>query len=215
MGFFSDAVCNYLLRLGWSHGNDEIISRDQAIEWFDLNAVNKGAARFDMDKMRATNTHYMQNYDDQIMIDLLKTGLAERVGREISDDVIDRLRYGLPGLKQRSKTILELIEKAEFYTYLRPISIDPKAQRIFNDSTMKRLAEVRESFLELTEWREDLLEVCIKAYIQDNECTMSDIAQALRIALTGTTKSPGIFEVLVALGRDEALGRIRDVLEAA
>lgn len=215
MGFLSDAVCNYLLRLGWSHGNDEIISRDQAIEWFNLDSVNKGAARFDIDKLTATNTHYIQNCDDQIMMDLLKLGLAQRVGCEISDDVLDRLRYGLSGLKQRAKTIMELIEKAEFYAYSRPIKLDSKARNVFDQAAIKRLAEVHDSFLELEDWREDLLEMKVKAYIENTQCKMKDIAQALRVALTGTTKSPGIFEVLVALGRDEALGRIRDVLKAA
>ncbi len=214
MGFLSYAVCNYLLRLGWSHGDDEIISRAQAIEWFDLDSVNKGAARFDIDKLTAINTHYMQNCDDQMMMDLLTLGLAQRVGREISDDVLYRLRYGLPGLKKRSKTVSELIDNAKFYIYSRPIEIDIKARNIFDQVAIKRLAEVYEIFIELEEWREDLLEMKVKTYIEKTECTMKDIAQALRVALTGTTKSPGIFEVLVALGRDEALGRIRDVLKA-
>ena len=215
MGILADAMCNYLLRLGWSHGDDEIISRDQAISWFDLNAVNKSAARFDMNKLMATNTHYIQNYDDQMMIELLKPYLVQRFGGELSDVALDRLRYGLPGLKKRSKTITELIEKAGFYVYSRPIEIDSKARKVFDDDTIKRLAGVHDSLVELDEWREDLLEKKVEEYMANTECTMKDIAQGLRVALTGATVSPGIFEVLVALGRDEALGRVRDVLEAA
>ena len=215
MGFLADAMCNYLLRLGWSHGDDEIISRDQAIAWFDLNAVNKGAARFDMNKLTAINTHYIQNYDDQMMIEFLKPSLVQRFGGEMPDAALSRLRHGLPGLKKRSKTITELIEKSGFYVYSRPIEIDSKARKVFDDDAIKRLAGVHDSFVELDEWREDLLEMKVKEYMESTECTMKDIAQALRVALTGTTVSPGIFEVLVALGRDEALGRVRDVLEAA
>ena len=149
------------------------------------------------------------------MIELLKPYLVQRFGGELSDVALDRLRYGLPGLKKRSKTITELIEKAGFYVNSRPIEIDSKARKIFDDDTIKRLAGVHDSLVELDEWREDLLEKKVEEYMANTECTMKDIAQGLRVALTGATISPGIFEVLAALGRDEALGRVRDVLEAA
>ncbi|MBM08624.1 MAG: glutamate--tRNA ligase [Magnetovibrio sp.] len=214
MGFLADALCNYLLRLGWSHGDDEIILRNEAIEWFDLNAVNKAAARFDLDKLMATNAHYMQTCEDELLINLLTSGLAERIGHKLSSAAIDRVRKGLPGLRKRARTITELIEKSEFYAVSRPIIMDKDVRGIFDNDAIKRLSDVYDSFCKLKDWREDQLEVTIKTYLEKTKCKMKDVAQVLRVALTGTTNTPGICEILVALGRDEALGRIKDLLES-
>ena len=215
MGFIPDAICNYLLRLGWSHGDDEIISREQAIEWFGLDTVNKGAARFDMDKLTATNAHYIQDCDNAEMAKQLMPELADRIDGGVSEDAEDRIRRGLPGLKPRAKTILDLIEKSEFYARKRPLDCNDKAHKLLDENAVRRLTDLHAAFAGLEEWSEDMLEASVKAYIEDADIKMGEVAQPLRAALTGTTASPGIFEVLAVLGREEVLGRIGDVLGAA
>lgn len=212
MGLLADAICNYLMRLGWSHGDDEIISRDQAIEWFDLSAVNKGAARFDMDKLTALNAHYIQASDDAQLASQLMPQLAEKLGDTMAPNAEERVRNGLPGLKPRAKTLLDLVEKAEIYACSRPLAVDEKARKLLDADAIARLAALRQELAALDAWKEDALEVAVKAFAEKVEIKMGMVAQPLRAALTGTTASPGIFEVLAVLGRDEALGRIDDAL---
>jgi len=215
MGFLPDAICNYLLRLGWSHGDDEIISRDQAVEWFDLAAVNKGAARFDMDKLTALNAHYIQQSDDAAMAHDLMPQLARRLGDAMADNAEERVRLGLPGLKPRAKTIIDLIEKSEIYARSRPLEMDEKARALLDDDAQQRLRGLRDGLEELNNWNEEALEARVREFADGAGIKMGQVAQPLRAALTGTTASPGIFEVLAVLGRDEALGRLEDVLQAS
>jgi glutamyl-tRNA synthetase len=215
MGFLPDAICNYLLRLGWSHGDDEIISREQAIEWFELDAVNKGAARFDMDKLTALNAHYIQESDDAGLAQALMPKLAERLGDHLAPDAETRLRQGLPGLKPRAKTILDLIEKSEIYARTRPLSMDEAARKLLDADALQRLRGLRQGLADMDDWAEPALEAWVRDFADGNGVKMGQVAQPLRVALTGTTASPGIFEVLAVLGRDEALGRLDDALAAA
>ncbi len=215
MGFLPDAICNYLLRLGWSHGDDEIIARDQAVEWFELDAVNKGAARFDIDKLTALNAHYIQQSDDAEMTRALMPKLAERLGDGISANAETRVRQGLPGLKPRAKTILDLVEKSEIYAKSRPLPIDDGARKLLDADALMRLRGLRQGLADVDDWAEVALEAWVRSYAEDAGIKMGLVAQPLRAALTGTTASPGIFEVLTVLGRDEVLGRLDDALEAA
>jgi glutamyl-tRNA synthetase len=215
MGFLPEAVCNYLLRLGWSHGDDEIISRDQAIEWFDLDAINKGAARLDLDKLTAVNAHYIQNCNDADMAKQLMPKLRERIGSSIAAEAEERVAKGLLGLKTRAKTVLELVEKSEFYAFSRPLKIDEKAGKLLDSEALNKLSSLRQDFADLATWDEASLDGCVRAYVETAGIKMGQVAQPLRAVLTGTTTSPGIFEVLEVLGRDEALGRIDDALNAA
>jgi glutamyl-tRNA synthetase len=215
MGFLPDAICNYLLRLGWSHGDDEIISRDQAIEWFGLEAINKGAARFDMDKLTATNAHYIQNGDDEALVGLIMPALTERLGDAMAPDAEAWVRAGIGGLKPRAKTVTELIEKSEIYARARPLAFDEKAVKLLDDDGKSNLAGLRRKLDDVTAWDEEALDACVRAYAEEAGIKMGQVAQPLRAALTGTTVSPGIFEVLEIFGRDEALARLDDALEAA
>jgi glutamyl-tRNA synthetase len=215
MGFLPDAICNYLLRLGWSHGDDEIISRDQAVEWFALDAINKGAARFDMDKLTATNAYYIQNGDDEALVRLIMPALRERLGDVMAPDAEAWVRAGIGGLKPRAKTVTELIEKSEIYARARPLAFDEKAAKLLDDDAKSNLAGLRRKLDGVAAWDEEALDACVRAYAEETGVKMGQVAQPLRAALTGTTVSPGIFEVLEVFGRDEALARLDDALEAA
>ena len=206
MGYLPEALLNYLMRLGWSHGDDEIISLDQAIEWFDIADVNKGAARFDFDKLGALNGHYINTADDERLISLI--GGESPVG----EGAKERLKKGLPGLRDRAKTISELTEKASLYIINRPIEIDAKAGKLLTPEALDILNRLTPRFSALPEWNEESIEAEIRAFIEDQELKLGNVAQPLRAALCGTTTSPGIFEVVYALGREEALGRLADAI---
>jgi len=206
MGCLPEALLNYLMRLGWSHGDDEIISLDQAIEWFDIADVNKGAARFDFDKLGALNGHYINTADDERLISLI--GGESPVG----EGAKERLKKGLPGLRDRAKTISELTEKASLYIINRPIEIDAKAGKLLTPEALDILNKLTPRLSALPEWNEESIEAEIRAFIEDQELKLGNVAQPLRAALCGTTTSPGIFEVVYALGREEALGRLADAI---
>ena len=212
-GFLPEAVCNYLLRLGWSHGDDEIISLDQAIEWFGLDHVGKSPARFDFDKLTALNGHYLRESDPEHLVSLIVPDLTERLGQAPDAAALARLVQGIPGLRERAKTLPELVEKSFFYAAERPISMDDKARKLLDDEGRGRLQSVVEGFAAIDDWSEDTLQEWVREFSERAELKMGKVAQPIRAALTGTTVSPSIFEVLVVLGREEALGRINDAVE--
>ena len=233
MGFLPEAMRNYLLRLGWSHGDDEIISSDEAIQWFGLEAVGRGAARFDLDKLTALNGHYLRQAPNERLAALIVPRLEKRLGRPLNIGERQRLERGMPGLKERAKTALELTEKAEFYVADRPLALCPEAQLILEvevpaqaqspgltDLTVQRPIPVKTYLAELTarlgdlseaKWEADV-EATVRQFAQENGLKLVDIAQPLRVAVTASTSSPGIFEVLAVLGREETLSRLRDAL---
>ena len=212
MGYLPEAMFNYLLRLGWSHGDDEIISREDAVKWFGLEAVGRGASRFDMAKLTSLNAHYIREAEDERLLDLILPGIAEAVGGEITDEGRRRLLKGLPGLKPRAETLLELAEKAAFYVTPRPLTPTPKAQKQLGDDAVAHLRTLVPLLEDLDSWDADSVETAIRGYIERNGLKLGAVAQPLRAALTGKTESPGLFEVLDVLGKNEALGRIQDVI---
>jgi len=214
-GFLPEAVCNYLLRLGWSHGDDETISMDQAIEWFNLDSIGKSPARFDVDKLTALNGHYLRNCSDDRLAGLLLPELTERLGGQPSEIALDRLTVGLPGLKERAKTLPELIDSSIFYVTERPISLNDKATKVIDGDARLNLRSIHDGFAGLGEWTADSLELWVREFSEQTEIKMGKVAQPVRAALTGTTVSPSIFEVLEILGREESLGRIGDVIESS
>ena len=211
-GFLPEAVRNYLLRLGWSHGDDEIISTEQAIEWFGLEAVGKSPSRFDVDKLTALNGHYVKQADNQRLADLIMPHVEKAAGGGLSEVAKKRIAAGMPGLKDRAKTALELVDKAMVYVIDRPISMDKKARKLLDIEAQNRLHSVRDGFAGLSTWTEDALDAWVRGFAEETGTGMGKIAQPLRAVLTGTTVSPSIFEVLAVLGRDESLGRIDDAL---
>lgn len=213
MGYLPAALRNYLARLGWSHGDDEIFSTEQLIEWFDLTHMNKGAARFDFSKLENLNGHYIREADPEELLTIM-TATAEEL--EWAADVAGlkghaaTIRKALPELQPRAKTVLELIELARFVYAQRPLEVEDKAQKHLTSETQAHIAEITERLLGINDWRADALSEVVRAYAEEKEVKLGKIAQPLRVALTGRTVSPGIFEVMELIGREESLARLRD-----
>jgi glutamyl-tRNA synthetase len=212
MGYLPEAMRNYLLRLGWSHGDEEIISTAQAIDWFDLDAVGRSAARFDFAKLGAVNAHWIRARDDDSLADLVAAQLEREPGRPVGPEARSRLRAGMPGLKQRARTIVELAESAEFYCHRRPVPIADSGRKLLSPDGRTRLKAYAERIAALTDWTATALEAEARGAAEAAGGKLGEIAQPVRAALTGTNVSPPIFEVMQILGRDETMGRIADAL---
>ena len=201
MGFLPEAVCNCLLRLGWSHGNDEIISMQQAIEWFTTDNLGKSASRLDFQKMEKLNSHYMKEADNQRLLDILLG-----FDKNISEEKQKRLLLGMNGLKQRAKTTLELRDMTSIYTedYTPPVASDSAVIEILNSA--------REFLQVLDDWTEEKLDLCLHDLAAKKELGFGKIAQPLRSVLSGRKITPGIFEMLFAFGKDESMRRLNIAL---
>jgi len=209
MGYLPEALRNYLLRLGWSHGDAEIIPTAQAIEWFDIDAVGRAPARFDFQKLDSLNAHYIREADDRRLAALAAERLERALGTTLGDAARERLERAMPGLKPRAKTLAELADKARFFVAERPIPIDDKARALLDDAARDRLRALAAEFA-LLPWTEAALEDAVRRYVEANGLKLGAVAQPLRAALAGSTVSPGIFEVMTVLGRDETLARLAD-----
>lgn len=203
LGILPEAVFNYLLRLGWGHGDEEIISREQAVEWFDMVDVGKSPSRFDLAKLQNLNGHYLREADDERLAALV----APRIEAPARAD-LSLLARAMPVLKVRAKDLNELAEGAAFLFADRPLAMSEKALGLLNDEARSRLAVVHERLSILADWTLEGLEASLKAMAEELGLGLGKLAQPLRAALTGQTTSPGIFDVLVLLGREESLARI-------
>jgi len=215
MGYLPAAMRNYLVRLGWSHGDDETFSTEQMIEWFGLDALGKSPARFDFTKLENLNGHYIRSTSDAELIAALKELLphlpADKApAHSLSGDDWRKLEMALPGLKERAKTLVELIDGAAFLFAQRPLTMEPKAEKLLTPEARERLARLKDAFAALDDWTAESIEAAVRAQATHLNVKLGDLAQPLRAALTGRTVSPGIFDVIHVLGRDEALGRIED-----
>ncbi|HXE17529.1 MAG TPA: glutamate--tRNA ligase [Stellaceae bacterium] len=208
MGYLPEALRNYLLRLGWSHGDDEIISTAQAVEWFDLDALGKSPARFDFVKLANLNGHYIREASDDRLIE----ALLPRLDLKPEDALAERLRAALPDIKSRAKTLIELADLARFYVEARPLPFDEKATKAFDPAARDLLAGLAGS-LAGAAWNDHDLETLVRNYAESKGQKLGTVAQPLRIALTGSTNSPPLFAVMRVLGRAESLGRIEDALK--
>ena len=211
-GFLPEALRNYLLRLGWSHGDEEIISTEQAIEWFDLSSVGRSAARFDFAKLTNLNGNYIRSADNEDLSKLVTSTLQEKFDGKLAEATPDRLKKGMDELKERAKTVVELSENAEFYAKIRPLEMTEKALSMLDFDSLSHLSNVLKELSELANWQVEEIEKTVKAFAEAAELKLGKVAQPLRAALTGTTVSPSIFNVMAVLGRDEALGRLEDAL---
>jgi glutamyl-tRNA synthetase len=206
LGYMPAALRNYLLRLGWSHGDDEIISTEQAVSWFDLGAVGRSASRFDYAKLDNLNGHYIRAADDRE----LAAETAARLGVAGDDAMTDRLAKGMPGLKARAKTLKELAENAAFYVAARPVPMADKAKALLTQEAVALLKELGPLFAAAPTFVAADLEAIVRQFIEAKGIKLGQVAQPLRAALTGSATSPGLFEVMEVLGRDESLGRLND-----
>jgi glutamyl-tRNA synthetase len=205
LGLLPEAVSNYLLRLGWGHGDDEIISREQAIEWFDLDHVGKSPSRFDFKKLENLNGHYIREADDKRLVDLVAPKLALDGAQK------DVLLRAMPELKTRAHDLNQLADGARFLFSNRPLDIDEAASALLSPESRTLLGHAYE-VLEATEWNHDALERSVREVAESQSVKLGKLAQPLRAALTGRTTSPGIFDVLTLLGKSESLARIQDMM---
>ncbi|MDE8654186.1 glutamate--tRNA ligase [Novosphingobium album (ex Liu et al. 2023)] len=201
LGILPEALFNYLLRLGWGHGDEEIISREQAVAWFDIAGVGKSPSRFDLAKLHSLNGHYLREADDARLASLV----AQRMGGVANLDLLAR---AMPVLKVRAKDLDELADGAAFLFAVRPLEMSDKAQALLTEEARDRLAAIQHRLADESDWTLENLEASLKAMAEDQGVGLGKLAQPLRAALTGQTTSPGIFDVLVLLGRDESLARI-------
>ncbi|MGB3739177.1 MAG: glutamate--tRNA ligase [Pontixanthobacter sp.] len=204
MGVLPDALFNYLLRLGWGHGDREEITRDEAVALFDLDGVGKSPSRFDLKKLENLNAHYIRVADDAYLVDLV---ISQMDDAERSIDPALLLR-AMPVLKVRAKNVADLIETAAFLWVTRPLTLTEKAQKLLDPAARVHLSQVSTALSAEKNWTMEALEATTKSLAERLDLGLGKLAQPMRAALTGTTISPGIFDVLVLLGREEALARI-------
>jgi glutamyl-tRNA synthetase len=217
MGYLPSAILNYLARLGWSHGDDEIFSLDQAIEWFEPDGINKGPARFDFAKLEHLNALYIRATPDADLVAAVMALIphlpeAEALTAAFTPEVQSKLTAAMPGLKERARTLLEIIDGAKYLHASRPLPLDEKAAQILDDDGRKALAALLPGLTAIpaADWSAAATEAVVRAHAEAAGVKLGKAAQPLRAALTGRSTSPGIFDVLAVLGREESLGRIQD-----
>ncbi|MFV2091509.1 MAG: glutamate--tRNA ligase [Hyphomicrobiales bacterium] len=214
MGYLAQAGRNYLLRLGWSHGDQEFFDLDQLSELFDLTGVNKAASRLDLTKLDSVNSHYIRELDDDALVRAVIDALPHLTGNagwaDLDDEGQGRLRRALPGLKQRAKTLNDILDLGRFIIDTRPLAIEEKAKKNLGDAGRATLALLLPVLADVNEWSLEDIEKAVRDLAEEQGLKLGQVAQPLRAALTGRTVSPGIFDVLFALGRDESLARLRD-----
>src|SRR5438270_3068493 len=215
MGYLPAALRNYLVRLGWSHGDQEIFSTEEMMAAFDLSGVGRSAARFDFAKLENLNGHYIRHADDQSLVTMLE-GLLDYIPNgsdlkaKLNDTTCAQLLKAMPSLKERAKTLIELIDAADFIFADRPLEMEPKATALLTPETRELIGRLRQALETVTPWSVATTEAAMRAFAEANNLKLGAVAQPLRVALTGRTTSPGIFEVLAVLGREECLARLKD-----
>jgi glutamyl-tRNA synthetase len=215
MGYLPAALRNYLVRLGWSHGDQEIFSTEEMIAAFDLPGVGRSAARFDFAKLESLNGHYIRHAGDQSLVTMFE-GVLDYVPNgsdlkaKLNDTTRAQLLQAMPSLKERAKTLIELIDSAYFIFADRPLEIEPKAAAILTPENRALIGRLRVALEAVTAWSAETTEAAMRAFADENGLKLGAVAQPLRAALTGRTTSPGIFDVLAVLGREECLARLGD-----
>ncbi|MBH1990065.1 MAG: glutamate--tRNA ligase [Alphaproteobacteria bacterium] len=206
MGFLPEAMRNYLVRLSWAHGDDEIFSTQQAIEWFDGSSIGKSAARFDMVKSTSVNGHYIQDASNQRLVDLLTASHPD-----LTFVQKERMLLGMNGLKQRAKTLVELWESAQLYVCDIPVAYTEKAKPFLANKSL--LGQIWDSLSQVSDWHEPSLHEWAKAFAETHSMKLGDVAQPIRAALTGSTVSPSVFEVAAIIGCELTEKRFQHALK--
>jgi glutamyl-tRNA synthetase len=220
MGYLPQAMRNYLVRLGWSHGDQEIFSTEEMVAAFDLAAIGRSPARFDFAKLENLNGHYMRSsseHDLMAAVDKLLPYLpnGSEIAAKLTPAVREQIMAAMPELKERAKTLLELIDAASFIWAARPLALDEKARTLLTPEARMVLGEVLPELEAVQPWTAEATEQTVRGYAERKAAKLGTVAQPLRAALTGRATSPGIFNVLVVLGRQESLARLRDQASGA
>ncbi|PVE23489.1 glutamate--tRNA ligase [Microvirga sp. KLBC 81] len=220
MGYLPVALRNYLVRLGWSHGDQEIFSTEEMIQAFDLKSIGRSPARFDFAKLESINGHYMRQSKDEDLVNALEDLLPElggdehHLGRKFTPALREKLKAAMPGLKERAKTLVELLDSAYYLYAQRPLKLDEKAASLLAEGRA-RLAGVPEKLQAVSNWNAQSVEAVIREHAESIGAKLGQVAQPLRAALTGRATSPGLFDVMAVLGKDETLLRLHDQLKDA
>ena len=212
MGYLPEAMRNYLARLGWAHGDDELFSDEQALAWFDLTGVNKAPARLDFDKLAHVNAHWLRLADDDRLAKLTLDAHLAR-GRTLQPDDEERLLRAMPFVKDRAKTIPELADQTAFVLQARPLALNEKSAGLLQGEGGQRISRLRERLGLFQSWDVFALEAELKVFAEEEGVGFGKIGPSMRAALTGGSTSPDIARTLCALGRDESLGRLDDALQ--
>jgi len=215
LGYLPAALRNYLVRLGWSHGDQEIFSTEEMIAAFDLSGIGRSAARFDFAKLESLNGHYIRHSDDRALVAMFE-GVLDYVpgGPELKPRLNDTTRaqllQAMPSLKERAKTLIELIDGSYFIFADRPLEIEPKAAALLTPENRELIGRLRLALEAVKAWSAETTEAAMRAFAESHNLKLGAVAQPLRVALTGRTTSPGIFDVLAVRGREECLARLGD-----
>ena len=212
LGMLPEAVVNYLLRLGWSHGDEEIIAIADAVRWFDLDHVGSSPSRFDFAKLESLNAHYLRAAERERLAALTAARLAATLDRPMTDADRARIARAMPHLTVRAKTLVEVADGAEFLFVRRDPALDAKAAAALDEDSLALVATLAERLAAVDDWTADALEAPVRALAEERDLKLGKVAQPLRAALTGRSTSPGIFDVLELLGREEALRRLGDTV---
>jgi glutamyl-tRNA synthetase len=215
LGYLPAALRNYLVRLGWSHGDQEFFTTEEMIAAFDLSGIGRSPARFDFAKLEHINGHYMRTSSDEDLVQAIEVilpevGPARGAPAALSPDLREKLVAAMPGLKERAKTLIELIDSAYYLYASRPLGLEPKAEQLLADGGRSRIAALLPSLEALPDWSAQSTEAAVRAFAESTGAKLGQVAQPLRAALTGRATSPGLFDVMAVLGRDESLARLRD-----
>ncbi|MBP0440942.1 glutamate--tRNA ligase [Tianweitania sediminis] len=218
MGYLPEALCNYLARLGWSHGDDEIMTVEEMVRWFEIGDVNKGAARFDFAKLEAVNGVHIRRMEDEKLVQALVDTLPFLPGGTVLQEKLTlekRAQWlaAMPGLKERAKTLVELADSSAYLFATRPLTLDEKAAQLLDADARGVLAKAHAALTAVSDWSAARTEAAVRKVAEETGLKLGKVAQPLRAALTGRTTSPGVFDVLDVLGREESLGRIADQID--
>jgi glutamyl-tRNA synthetase len=215
MGYLPEALRNYLVRLGWSHGDQEIFSTQEMIEVFDLPQIGRAPARFDFAKLESINGHYIRHTRDADLVATIERLLPHiangaEFATKFTPDLKAKLCAAMPGLKERAKNLAELFDSAQFLYAERPIVIDQKAKLLLGPQACAMIGELLPDLSNVEPWTKEMIENAVRAFIERKDLKLGAVAQPLRAALTGRPTSPGIFDVLHVLGKPESLARLGD-----
>lgn len=213
MGFVPEAMRNYLLRLGWSHGDDEIISTDQAIEWFNLENVGRSPARFDFDKLDNLNAQYMRMMDGDIILSLIKNELENYTGTDLTETETQRLLAAMPSVVERAKRLPDVVEGASLYCNKRPLELTDKAAATLAGQG-EMLKDVADALQSVVEWKSDTIKETIMSYATAKDLKLGKVMQPIRAALTGGLPSGDLTDLLEILGQQQSYDRLIDQANA-
>lgn len=213
MGYLPETIRNYFARLGWAHGDEEIFSSEQFIEWFSFGGLNKGASRIDFAKLENLNSHYIKTAEDVHLYELmtsLATELDDQVALKGLTEHKPTVLAALPALKTRAKTVVELIKSAEFIYQERPMQFEEKAKAAVEGDAIGILTKVTAELEALADWSHDGIDGALRTFAEQNELKFGKVAQPIRAAVTARNASPGCFDVLLLLGKEESISRLKE-----